>query len=921
MRNPQNRSLVSPRAGHPLARPLMSSLLLWGALWGGACETTDEGENPTGPVRVVISTPGGSATEVNGELLPITVSVFQSNGSPVPAGTRVDVLELGCIDPNNSPPVGLLEVQQGQGPCAAASNVPITSSTGSISFRFQCVREGMTTLLAGPTGSENFGSTTLTCSPGPSGDWTITNISSEGTLLTGSNAITVTAQIQTGEGAPVPQGTRLNVEVVDGQSLVLDNTQMVFDARTDAEGLIEVPMKTTEKDGDTTVQIAFRDERFGPPAQQTFLVRKAGEGGETDLVVTVRKNGQVLDIGERKVLADGEQALDLEVTIIPPASSPFMLEGHEVTITNNARSGYFEEEDGLREVTLETDAQGRVATTFTGGVSPDEAEIVISVTDPNPLGEGAVISETFQIDIIALGAINYEGADPGVLFVRGSGQNESSTIRFKVVDTEDNPLSGVRVSFSLDNPPAGTSIAPSEALSDEEGYVQTIISSGTTAGSAGITARAVLGEVEIEAPSASLPVVGAKPSRKGFDLLCERRNIGGFIGRLGDQITVDRAYACTSVLLDRFGNPVGVTQRVSYFSEGGVINSPQQSVPWDYVRVPTPPSDVGRVGTNYNPRTRPPCDTEPLDEEPFFDQDGDCSVPINGCPEIPSGFCTDNPRDGLVTIIAVTTGEEEFEDRNGNGQYDSGEPYWDLGEPYIDANDNNEWDPGEFFQDLGSEQNPEGNGQYDGPNGQWDALTSIWTSNRVLLTGDTASGGRRAGGQLGPEEFEYPAAFITSYSDPELGDFLEITERASITLPDGVYAAGVRRLWFDDNLNVMNSSTVFSAASSGTPVGITFDLQQALMVVDTYGFEVEQRVSAGQAPNSRVYRTDVNFSDTVIPGVSHGGFVRVTDPMANYSRNATIKFTATYAISPGVGTARAIDSFFTINFPEPPGRP
>jgi len=89
-----------------------------------------------------------------------------------------------------------------------------------------------------------------------------------------------------------------------------------------------------------------------------------------------------------------------------------------------------------------------------------------------------------------------------------------------------------------------------------------------------------------------------------------------------------------------------------------------------------------------------------------------------------------NPRDGLVTIVAVVRGEEAFEDRNGNGTWDADEFFFDEEEPFVDANDNGQHDPGEAFRDTNQ------NGQHDGANGAWDAAGEIWRVVKVVWSGD-----------------------------------------------------------------------------------------------------------------------------------------------------------------------------------------
>jgi hypothetical protein len=92
-----------------------------------------------------------------------------------------------------------------------------------------------------------------------------------------------------------------------------------------------------------------------------------------------------------------------------------------------------------------------------------------------------------------------------------------------------------------------------------------------------------------------------------------------------------------------------------------------------------------------------------------------------------------NPRDNLVTMIAVTSGEEGFTDSNNNGQFDQGEFFDDLTEPFVDSNDSGTWEDNERFIDVN------GNRKWDGKNGQWDSNTLIWRQERLLWTGVPAT--------------------------------------------------------------------------------------------------------------------------------------------------------------------------------------
>ncbi len=867
------------------------------ALLLGACggeEDEDQGGDPAS-WRIVVTATAGTTGEVNGAVLPLTITAFQGN-RPAPAGTGLEVLEGACLGQGTT-----LGTFQGQpaGPCAAISS-SINTTSGSIQVNFQCTAPGTATILAAPVGvTTASGTVQLTCSPGPSGDWEVSALEVvEGNLVSGGGAVKIKATVLTGDGAAAPAGTRLEAVIANGDSLKFPNDRQTQAQTTDAQGFAFFNMVTTDKDGTTTIRVAFEDERFGQGTENAFPVRLPGDSTETTLQVTVRHEGQVLDIGERAVLADGEDQLDIEVVIIPPVGASFSVSNQEVSIKLLNELGYLGDDDDDTELELTTNDQGVVTTTYTGGTVADEVDIEITVANPDPNAESPTLRETLRIDVISLGSIEFVSATPDLLYVKGSGQNETSRVIFKILDTANRPLPGIRVRFGLNNPPAGTSLTNSEALSDEDGMVTTTISSGTTAGATGISASAELGDTVLRAPSSSLPIVGAKASRKGFDLLCEFRNVGAFIGRQGDQITHDHQYLCTSILQDRFGNPVGVKQNVTYFSEGGVIGSPKETVEWDFRVSPVPPANVGRVATDYNPRTRPPCDTDPIDGEPFFEyseQQLGCSTPLNGCPPIETLNCTRNPRDGLVTIIAVASGEEEFEDSDGDGTYDDGEVFWDLGEPFIDANDNNEWDEGEIFQDLGNEDQPEGNGEYDGPNGIWDSLTSIWTSTRILLT----DGPSVPTSPITGEPYEETIVYIVN------GNVVEGSSATVRGLP-----ANVTRVWFDENYNFLNASTVFTASSPNTTVAL--NQVGDGRVSDTYSFGVAQSRRVGDDPEgiSRNYLTDVSFADFA-PGNYHSVVVTLP-PNSMLDPIIPISFKANYSFAPGVGAAGLREDIFTL---------
>jgi hypothetical protein len=121
----------------------------------------------------------------------------------------------------------------------------------------------------------------------------------------------------------------------------------------------------------------------------------------------------------------------------------------------------------------------------------------------------------------------------------------------------------------------------------------------------------------------------------------------------------------------------------------------------------------------------------------IYSPKGGGSVPVNVPPDqnlnepsySDSNGRVRNPRDGLVTLVAVVDGEEAFTDANGNGKRDESEPFSDAAEPFLDVDDDDQHDPAEKYVDVN------GNGRWDKANGKWDARTKVMAIYKILWTG------------------------------------------------------------------------------------------------------------------------------------------------------------------------------------------
>jgi hypothetical protein len=340
---------------------------------------------------------------------------------------------------------------------------------------------------------------------------------------------------------------------------------------------------------------------------------------------------------------------------------------------------------------------------------------------------------------------------------------EIATVRFKLTDYRGVPQAGTSVKFSMVSPVPGVSLTPTMAMSIKgDGTVSTQVVASATAKAVTIAADAGGGKVAVSPPIAFAGTV-ATSTQLTFQCGPLAGDGSGGIHALGayDQsrhlIAGVKVY-CTAHTGDRNGDGVPGVQ-VLFYTEAGTIGPSETSLtdvignatilyktslplpkevdPGTFVW--NPPNDATHTGEYLAPLWMEPFSwtTNPLATEltgvPAFNanslQEPRRRDPVRRLSSNTMVMPLNNPRDNLVTMIAVTNGEEGFVDANGNGNFDSGESFDDLTEPFVDSNDNATWDSDERFIDGNN------NGVWDGKNGTWDANTYIWRQERILWTG------------------------------------------------------------------------------------------------------------------------------------------------------------------------------------------
>lgn len=327
---------------------------------------------------------------------------------------------------------------------------------------------------------------------------------------------------------------------------------------------------------------------------------------------------------------------------------------------------------------------------------------------------------------------------------------QGATLTFKALSAAGQPMGNVAVKFALKGSPSGVTLSTKSATTEPLlGTAQVTVTAETR-----ITSVTVVATVGATSASGSVTFAGTSASNASaaqFTFQCGATagaGSGGIhaIGAFDESrnLIAGVKVICSAHVADINGDAI-VGAPVSFLTEAGTIEASSITVSdvagnADVLyKTSLPlPQDVDPVTFTWalSPLTRQyvaPLWMEPYNwvENPTTGVGTPGNEPRRPDPIRPG--IINNPRDNLVTLIAVTNGQEAFVDLNGNGVRDGNEPFTDLGEPFVDANDNGVFDPGEKFIDVN------GNGQWDGPNGKWDSNTTIWTEERILWTGFPAA--------------------------------------------------------------------------------------------------------------------------------------------------------------------------------------
>lgn len=259
---------------------------------------------------------------------------------------------------------------------------------------------------------------------------------------------------------------------------------------------------------------------------------------------------------------------------------------------------------------------------------------------------GATSSSSLNLALTSplVSSLSFISASPEVIYLKGSGFTESSTVTFQVLDVAGNPLPNQPITLTATTLAGGLALDPASTAgpkrSDSNGRVTAIVNSGTVPTPVRIQASMTVGTTTISTVSSSLSVAVGLPSQLNFSLSQGTHNIEGF-----DIDGTPNTY--NIIASDRLSNPVPAGTSINFVSEGGQVEGIKQI------------------------------------------------ALANGLARTTANFISASPRpaNGRITVVAYALGEESFIDGNGNNVYDCGESFQDLGDIYIDRLFNGAFDP------------------------------------------------------------------------------------------------------------------------------------------------------------------------------------------------------------------------------------
>jgi hypothetical protein len=512
---------------------------------------------------------------------------------------------------------------------------------------------------------------------GGGGTLTQSTTTTSGSGATGTDPVATVTVTSSAPTIPADDSATATITalVLDANNNLLANVPVTFTATSG--GIAGSPATTTAA-GAATVTLSAA----GDPTLRTITVTATAAGIAKTVQVQVVPGGTnsttvslgsgtgaafqtgIIGIGTASLSAGGSTSITVS---LQQSNGTLYTQSTEITFSSPCQAG------GLATITGTGEASGTATvTTLTGTATATYSANGCSGADvitatANVGGNALSATGTVTVAAAAVGSIVFTSATPTNVSIKGAGANQTSTVVFTVYDTSGGPRAGATVNFTLDTSVGGIQLAPATGTTGANGQVQTVVQSGTVATAVRVTATVAGVTPTISTQSSELTITTGIPTQNAFSIAVQPcPNVEAF-NIDGAQVTV------TVRMADRFSNPVPDGTAVTFSTQGGSIGGQ--------------------------------CTTGTQGGESGF-----CSVTWTSQDPRPAGS-TGHPA-GRSSILATAIGEESFIDANGNGEYDTGETFFDRAERFRDdadmTNDNFDTDTGyvlgDFYYDFNNNQ-------------------------------------------------------------------------------------------------------------------------------------------------------------------------------------------------------------------------
>jgi hypothetical protein len=456
----------------------------------------------------------------------------------------------------------------------------------------------------------------------------------------------------------------------------------------------------TDATGTARVQVSAED----PFASGATTISAAGsvDGTAVQATIDVALGAATAELGAMTVSATSVPAYQtIQVSVPATVSGQAAV---QVPVSFSASCGTFD------PPTATTDTAGVARTAYrneSAGNVPCSGSQILTATAGTSTADATITA-------VAPTAANlvFVSATPARIYLAGSPGVSQSLLQFKLVDSNNNPVQGENVELTLTLRPVGVYLGATAGTTtlvqptNSDGTVDVAVNAGTEPGPVQVQATLVSNRA-IKNVSNALAVASGLPVQRAFSLSVSTFNIEALNK---DGVTTD----ITLRIADRLGNPVPDGTTVNFVAEGGQVVA-----------------SCNTTGAATNNTSA-------------------CTVQL----------ASQNPRptNGRITILAWAQGEENFTDAGTptNNVYDTGEAFNDLGQAFLDKDEDGIYDvgsdvtvgtpPGSAACPVGSQSVP---GSCDG---QWgralvraSAVITFSGSDPVLVntSGPAASGGGR----------------------------------------------------------------------------------------------------------------------------------------------------------------------------------